>query len=136
MALSLARGLPPRHVLLDGSLTVTVTSATDLPAMDRVSGRSDPFVYIIINGEKVARTKKMANTLRPEWDQTFELDIVGAKSLDFRVMDYDRMTTNDYCAMVRCMLVTSSIASMTSFFEWRPDNLVVGFVQPCSCARQ
>jgi Ca2+-dependent lipid-binding protein len=56
----------------DFSLGVVVAEAKGLPAMD-LGGTSDPFVEILVDNEKKARTRTIRKTLEPCWLEEFDM---------------------------------------------------------------
>lgn len=61
-----------RDVIIRGVLSVTVSSAENLPATDAI-GKSDPFVTLTLkkSGQK-EKTRVLNETLNPVWNQTFD----------------------------------------------------------------
>lgn len=66
-------------IIIDqGNLTVTVLSASNLPAVDR-SGTSDPFVVFYLDGQKVHKTEVYKKQLDPKFkDEVFTVPVVCA----------------------------------------------------------
>eukprot|EP00058_Branchiostoma_floridae_P024963 XP_002610453.1 hypothetical protein BRAFLDRAFT_124267 [Branchiostoma floridae] len=80
------------------TIQVTVISASDLPNVERFTGKSDPFATVDFQGDK-KKTEVKENELNPVWDQTFSFDL-GGKALDpsdnltVTVKDYERVGRN------------------------------------------
>lgn len=84
-------------------LTVVVLKARNLPKMD-VTGLSDPYVkiYLLYNGQRIAKKKTHVKkrTLNPVFNESFLFDVPYNEglqniSLEFLLLDYDRMTKNE-----------------------------------------
>ncbi|CAI5443966.1 unnamed protein product [Caenorhabditis angaria] len=81
-------------------LSVTILSASNLPAMDR-NGMSDPYVKVFVLPERKQKfeTKIIRNTLNPTYNETFQFKIpfneLQSKTLMLVVYDYDRLSKDD-----------------------------------------
>jgi hypothetical protein len=84
-------------------LTVVVLKARNLPKMD-ITGLSDPYVkiYLLYNGQRIAKKKTHVKkrTLNPVFNESFLFDVPCNEglqniSLEFMVLDWDRMTKNE-----------------------------------------
>lgn len=85
-------------------LTAVVLKARNIPRMD-MTGLADPYVkiYLVHNGQRVAKKKTHVKkrTLNPVFNESFVFDLpAGATSLDsisleFLVLDWDRVTKNE-----------------------------------------
>lgn len=81
-------------------LSVTIVSASDLPAMDR-NGMSDPYVkvYVLPERKQKFETRIIRNTLNPTYNETFQFSIpfneLISKTLMLVVYDYDRLSKDD-----------------------------------------
>ncbi|CAH1154751.1 unnamed protein product [Phaedon cochleariae] len=85
-------------------LTVVVLKARNLPKMD-ITGLADPYVkiYLLYNGQRIAKKKTHVKkrTLSPVFNESFVFDIpqggdgLGAVSLEFLLLDWDRVTKNE-----------------------------------------
>lgn len=84
-------------------LTVVVLKARNLPKMD-ITGLSDPYVkiYLLYNGQRIAKKKTHVKkrTLNPVFNESFLFDVPYNEglqniSLEFLVLDWDRMTKNE-----------------------------------------
>lgn len=84
-------------------LTVVVLKARNLPKMD-ITGLSDPIVkiYLLYNNQRIAKKKTHVKkrTLNPVFNESFLFDIPYNEglqniSMEFLVMDWDRMTKNE-----------------------------------------
>lgn len=74
-----------------GNLTVTVLSASNLPAVDR-SGTSDPYVVFYLDGQKVHKTEVYKKQLDPKFkDEVFTVPVVCA------LPNIDAADINDDC---------------------------------------
>ena len=94
-------GIAPRRTRVTGTAVVTVIGASNLAAKDRHSAKSDPYCVVYVDGERAAKTKVIKATLDPVWNQDFEIELVQASVVEFRVMDWDRIGKNDLCGSVR-----------------------------------
>ena len=86
-------------------LTVVLLKAKALPKFD-ITGLSDPYVkvYMLYNGQKIAKKKTHVKkrTLSPVYNESFVFELpsgdpaaLEAVSLEFLVMDWDRVTKNE-----------------------------------------
>ncbi|XP_046750173.1 synaptotagmin-4 [Diprion similis] len=85
-------------------LTVVVLKARNLPKMD-VTGLADPYVkmYLLYNSQRIAKKKTHVKkrTLSPVFNESFVFDIpsggdgLGSVSLEFLLLDWDRVTKNE-----------------------------------------
>ncbi|XP_024943813.1 synaptotagmin-4 isoform X2 [Cephus cinctus] len=85
-------------------LTVVVLKARNLPKMD-VTGLADPYVkiYLLYNNQRIAKKKTHVKkrTLSPVFNESFIFDIpngtdgLGNISLEFMLLDWDRVTKNE-----------------------------------------
>lgn len=84
-------------------LTVVVLKARNLPKMD-ITGLSDPYVkiYLLYNGQRIAKKKTHVKkrTLNPVFNESFLFDVpcnegLHNLSLEFLLLDWDRMTKNE-----------------------------------------
>nr|CAG4648640.1 EOG090X05OW [Polyphemus pediculus] len=85
-------------------LTAVVLKARNIPRMD-MTGLADPYVkiYLVHNGQRVAKKKTHVKkrTLNPVFNESFVFDLpANATSLDnisleFLVLDWDRVTKNE-----------------------------------------
>nr|CAH7728323.1 unnamed protein product [Callosobruchus chinensis] len=85
-------------------LTVVVLKARNLPKMD-VTGLADPYVkiYLLFNGQRITKKKTHVKkrTLSPVFNESFVFDIpqgtdgLEAVSLEFLLLDWDRVTKNE-----------------------------------------
>lgn len=81
---------PSESVNNMGVLTGTIVKADNVPAADR-SGYSDPYTNVILNGEKIFKTKTVKKTLNPVWNEPFSCEILSrtASKFKFEVFDWD-----------------------------------------------
>jgi Ca2+-dependent lipid-binding protein len=56
------------------------------------NGESDPYCFISVDGERLAKTKSIHNSLFPVWNEEFELVVQNARQLEFRVRDRELVT--------------------------------------------
>ena len=85
-------------------LKVVVLKARNLPKMD-VTGLADPYVkiYLLCNNQRIAKKKTHVkkHTLNPIFNESivFEIpsgaDIMSKISLEFTLLDWDRVTRNE-----------------------------------------
>uniref|UniRef100_T1JDZ3 C2 domain-containing protein n=1 Tax=Strigamia maritima TaxID=126957 RepID=T1JDZ3_STRMM len=84
-------------------LTVVVLKASNLPKMD-ITGLSDPYVkiYLLYNNQRFAKKKTHVKkrTLNPIFNESFVFEVpnnegLGNVSLEFLVLDWDRVTKNE-----------------------------------------
>jgi len=118
--LAVSREIAPRHMKIHSHgrgellislcyqpaanrLTVVVLKARNLPKMD-ITGLSDPYVkiYLLYNGQRIAKKKTHVKkrTLNPVFNESFLFDVPCNEglqniSLEFLVLDWDRMTKNE-----------------------------------------
>jgi hypothetical protein len=73
-----------------GKLRVDVLDASDLPSADR-NGYSDPYCKFELNGKEVFKTKVQKKTLKPVWNEFFEVDVASRTAAKFvcKVYDWD-----------------------------------------------
>jgi len=84
-------------------LTVVILKARNLPKMD-LTGLCDPYVkiYLLYNNQRVTkkRTHVKKRTTNPVFNESFVFDVpynegLENVSLEFQVLDYDRVTKNE-----------------------------------------
>nr|CAG4641674.1 EOG090X05OW [Eurycercus lamellatus] len=85
-------------------LTAVVLKARNIPRMD-MTGLADPYVkiYLVHNGQRVAKKKTHVKkrTLNPVFNESFVFDLPASAtsldniSLEFLVLDWDRVTKNE-----------------------------------------
>lgn len=118
--MTLCQEISPRHLTLKSQgrgeilislcyqpaanrLTVVVLKARNLPKMD-ITGLSDPYikVYLLYNNQRIAKKKTHVKkrTLNPVYNESFLFDVPYNEglqniSLEFLVLDWDRMTKNE-----------------------------------------
>lgn len=73
-----------------GLLSGEIIKADNVAAADR-SGYSDPYAVVLVNGEKVFKTKTIKKTLNPVWNEQFDTEILSRTSTQFllQVFDWD-----------------------------------------------
>ncbi|KAF5096869.1 hypothetical protein D0Z00_002606 [Geotrichum galactomycetum] len=79
-----------------GELQGEIIRAENVPAADR-SGYSDPYTVVLLNDEKVFKTKTVKKTLNPVWNEQFGLEILSRTrtKLLLQVWDWDLGPTDD-----------------------------------------
>ncbi|ORY31245.1 C2 domain-containing protein [Naematelia encephala] len=85
--------LEPRESIMNmGLLRVEVVSAKGLMAADR-SGKSDPYIFFELNGQRVFKSETKKKTLSPVWNEAFEVAIPSrtASKFTFEINDWDRV---------------------------------------------
>nr|CAG4640840.1 EOG090X05OW [Eulimnadia texana] len=85
-------------------LTAVILKARNLPRMD-ISGLADPYVktYLVHNGQRISKKKTHVKkrTLNPVFNESFVFDLppnvdsLDNISLEFLVLDWDRVTKNE-----------------------------------------
>ena len=101
--------LPHTETIADtGILNLNIISGSGLLSADR-NGKSDPFVEIYVNRQKVFKSKIIKKTLDPVWNEKTSIRIpsLSRTELLFNVMDWDRAGDNDELGMT--VLDTKSI---------------------------
>ncbi|OCK79385.1 hypothetical protein K432DRAFT_383134 [Lepidopterella palustris CBS 459.81] len=88
-----SRSSSPKPFMADGKngglvLRANVIKGTNLAAKDR-SGTSDPYLVLTLGDAKQA-TPVISKTLNPEWNQTFDLPIIGVQSLLLEAVCWDK----------------------------------------------
>ncbi|RMX57790.1 hypothetical protein pdam_00006779 [Pocillopora damicornis] len=83
---------------LTSMLKVVVNNASNLPNVDKFSGKSDPYVIVSFQGQE-QRTDVIKDNLNPEWNKEFEYDLNGKElsaqeTLLFKVKDWEKITAN------------------------------------------
>lgn len=78
------------------SVTIYLFEATDLPAMNRWNGLSDPFCKFRLGGEKF-RSRVIRKSLNPQWMEQFEVFLYeyDGKRLEISIWDWDRTMKNE-----------------------------------------
>ncbi|XP_070578494.1 uncharacterized protein [Ptychodera flava] len=82
-----------------GVVHVCVHSGSNLLAMDR-TGKSDPYVIVFNNRQKVKTTHYICQTLNPKWESSMEFFVADytTTAISFLVYDWDgrKITDNDF----------------------------------------
>jgi len=104
-------------------LTAVVLKARNIPRMD-MTGLADPYVkiYLVNNGQRVAKKKTHVKkrTLNPVFNESFVFDLpVNALnleniSLEFLVLDWDRVTKNEVIGR----LELGNVKAGTALHHW------------------
>ncbi|XP_015759468.1 PREDICTED: myoferlin-like [Acropora digitifera] len=79
-------------------LKVEVTGATNLPDVDKFSGKSDPYAVVRFQGQE-QKTDVREDELNPTWNKEFQYDLNGQKlspqeTLLIKVKDYEKIAPN------------------------------------------
>jgi Ca2+-dependent lipid-binding protein len=88
---------PPRF---EGKLDIEIIKATDLYNADGggfMSGVSDPYVRVMIDDDKVAKTHTVKNDLSPVWNETLHVAVTGEHTWIFLVVHDDDHASCDEC---------------------------------------
>lgn len=72
---------------MSGKLVVYVFKARNLVITDLI-GKSDPYVVLSFQGAQ-QKTKVVRDTLDPEWNETFQFDVIEGGSLDLSLAVWD-----------------------------------------------
>ena len=96
-------------------VTVTIVKASSLKPMD-ITGKSDPYVKVLllVAGKKIRKKKTsvICNTLNPTYNESIEFDLssdeLGNADLVFKVIDYDRVGSNE---LIGCLGIGSHFES-------------------------
>lgn len=67
---------PSESVNNMGLLNGQIVKAENVPAADR-SGYSDPYTNVVLNGQKIYKTKIVKKTLNPVWNESFSAEILS-----------------------------------------------------------
>ncbi|SCU98728.1 LADA_0H14994g1_1 [Lachancea dasiensis] len=92
-----AMKLPASESIEDtGSLKLNIVSADGLPSHDR-NNKSDPFVVVKVDGQKVEKTEVIKKSLSPVWNALLEIPIPSRSRCEvlLEVYDWDRAGSND-----------------------------------------
>jgi synaptotagmin-1 len=112
-----------------GILTVHITKAEELPAMD-IGGLSDPYVklYLLPERKRKYETKVHRKTLNPIFNESFKFEVpygdVMTKTLVFAVYDYDRFSKHDAIGEVRLPVCQMDLAQAKEI--WKDLQSIVG----------
>ncbi len=84
------------------SLFLRVIKANDLPKMDFVTGKADPYVSVKLNGEGKEKTRTIEANLDPQWDEDFlyQMEQNSTQTLELTIKDYN-MSVNAYMGEVK-----------------------------------
>ena len=93
-------------------LNLDVISADNIPSHDR-NGKSDPFVVVKVDGEKVYKSETIKKTLSPVWNEKARVPIPSRSrcKVAVAIYDWDRAGSND--------LLAETVLSTT---EFTPDH--------------
>ncbi|KAF5100759.1 hypothetical protein D0Z00_001147 [Geotrichum galactomycetum] len=87
---------PSESVNNMGLLNGEIVKAENVPAADR-SGYSDPYTNVILNGQKIFKTKIVKKTLNPVWNESFSTEILSRTTdkLTLECYDWDMGPSSD-----------------------------------------
>jgi Ca2+-dependent lipid-binding protein len=68
--------------------SLCIKSASGLASFDS-NGLSDPYVRIIINKKKIAKSKIVYKNLNPVWNENFALYLKKNDFIEFKLFDFD-----------------------------------------------
>lgn len=79
-------------------LKVLVKGATNLPDVDKFSGKSDPYALVSFKGNE-QKTDVIEDELNPTWNKEFQYDLNGLElsaqeTLQIKIKDYEKLTAN------------------------------------------
>ena len=110
---------------INNRLAVVVLKAQNLPKMD-VTGLADPYVkiYLVYNDQRIAKrkTRVKKRTLNPVFNESFVFDIPNGAdglnnvSLEFLLLDWDRVTRNEVIGRLEFGVPNSQKSAMN---HWR-----------------
>ncbi|KAH8086661.1 tricalbin [Cristinia sonorae] len=81
--------LEPRESINNmGLLNVTLMNGVDIMASDR-NGKSDPFAVLSLNGRRVYKSQTKKKTLKPVWDENFDVQVPSRVGAEFLVELFD-----------------------------------------------
>ena len=111
--------------MLHGHLIVKVHEAKDLPNMEGFLSTliskndvTDPFVDIILGSAKIGKTRMIANSLNPVWNETFKIELCHfGDFLKFEVKDKDHAGA-EYIGKVE--IATASLMNGEVKERWFP----------------
>eukprot|EP00158_Paraphelidium_tribonemae_P007606 Partr_v1_DN28297_c0_g1_i1_m76345 putative kiaa0528 len=120
-------------------LKIRVSSARDLPVMDKASDLTDAYVEIKFADYDVQRTSVVRKTLNPVWNADFRIEVSDDADLqnepvELRVLDYDTISAND---VVGCVFI-----DMNPLLAWEASStfddsiLVLGNASPVAVSPQ
>jgi hypothetical protein len=83
---------PPKATIF-----LKVVNGKDMPKMDFLTGKADPYVSVTIGGEGKDKTRHIEAELDPVWneDLTFQIDADSTKSMELAVKDYNLTKNTD-----------------------------------------
>lgn len=90
--------LPASETMMDtGMLELKNLSANEVPSHDK-NGKSDPFLVIRVDGEKIFETEIVKKTLDPVWKSSATIPIISRtrNKITATIYDWDRTGSNDY----------------------------------------
>ncbi|THH27082.1 hypothetical protein EUX98_g7106 [Antrodiella citrinella] len=71
-----------------GTLHVTLLRGEDITALDR-GGKSDPFAVVSLNGRKIYKSQVKKKTLKPVWDEQFDIQVPSRVSAELLLEIFD-----------------------------------------------
>lgn len=84
-----------KGVFMHGTLQVAIMEAKDLPDTDQLmflnnKNKSDPFVTLDADNDRLCKTRVIDDNLTPKWNEYFRIDIAqDVSKFTFRVSDKD-----------------------------------------------
>ena len=118
------------RITAGANLFLHLQGGRNLVARD-VTGSSDPYVVAQL-GNKKFKSKIIQQTLYPRWNEVFAFEFLPTseeKTLRFTVMDWDRLTKDDF--MGECSVDLSSLELDTpAKSKWIPLEVSLRFLCP------
>jgi len=97
----------------DGYLAVSVLKASDLPDMDGMGNKSDPYVKVRVGSEE--HKTKVADELSPTFDSessTFQFQMEGdGTEIFFEVWDKDTFTDDDFMGKASAIITRNNLVT-------------------------
>ncbi|KAJ3224779.1 hypothetical protein HK099_007898 [Clydaea vesicula] len=105
-------------------LKVRITSARDLPIMDRATEAADAFVEVKFADFEPKRTQIAKRTLNPIWNEDFRFDVsddsdLQNEPLEIKILDHDTITYNDVIGTV--------FVDLNSLLSWDSCSEIKGW---------
>ncbi|KAI8364384.1 C2 domain-containing protein [Blakeslea trispora] len=106
-----------------GIVTITLLEARGLRGVDK-SGTSDPFVRVNVGRDQIYKTKYIAKTLAPEWNETFTHNVGGEPYIfEFSVRDHNKLRSSVSLGHSRVNiwdLIKVDVPGGDLFSQWLP----------------
>ena len=102
-----------KKTLLHGNLSILIKKATGIKNMDGWGlGKSDPYVILELDGNRICRSKTIEDNLNPVWNQPVVLQLCSSyRELKFTIYDEDNCSKDDAIGTV--IVPTESFANGT-----------------------